>query len=314
MGLHDDDLVDMDLIPLINTAWKSSFAHIDKNKNALADRGWNPLNQNLLLHDDLRATMTRKEKSAEYHLSNDIIIPRKFKSSEASLTATEASSSTTSPSNHPSIDTGSDQSSPSTIAKPGDELNFSSGESLQYLKAMFNQDQWHAARERICEDNMNDGKTIKEQLKANSRLSAGILFKTGTNRLGKTVFDICRDNQQEKKQKSIDKMKKDENEYIKNVENAMKVWKKKGNVNNMTIRELTIVIKPFKQKSYGKMPNKKEELIAKYNEWVDRPTPVFNYDDIDDNIVELVHDVLVVNGDNNNDDIAKVVNMSEVEL
>ena len=44
-------------------------------------------------------------------------------------------------------------------------------------------------------DDMNDGKSIKEQLKANSRLSAGIVFKTGTNRLGKTVFDVCKDNQ-----------------------------------------------------------------------------------------------------------------------
>ena len=64
IGLHDDGLVDTDLIPLINTAWKASFARIDKNQNALADRGWNPLNKNLLLHDDLRATMTRREKSA----------------------------------------------------------------------------------------------------------------------------------------------------------------------------------------------------------------------------------------------------------
>ena len=45
----------------------------------------------------------------------------------------------------------------------------------------------------------------------------------------------------------------------------------------MTIRELTIVCKPFKRKTDGKMPNKKVDLIAKYNEWVGRPAPVFNY-------------------------------------
>ena len=174
---------------------------------------------------------------------------------------------------------------------------------------MLSQDQLHAARERIRDD-MNDGKSIKEQLKANSRLSAGIVFKTGKNRLGKTVFDVCKDNQMEKKQKEIDKMKQEENEYKKNVENAMKVWDKKGNVNEMTIRELTIVCKPFKRKTDGKMPNKKPELIAKYNEWVGRPAPVFNYDDINENIVASEDNVAVMN-DNENDNLDF---MSSVEL
>jgi len=316
IGLHDDGLIDTDLIPLINTAWKSSFARIDKNKNALADRGWNPLNQNLLLHEDLRATMTRREKSAQYHISNDIIIPN-FKTRttakscnlSACTTETEASSSEESRSNHPL--------SSSTTAKPGDELNFSSGESLRCLKAMLSQDQLHAARERIRDD-MNDGKSIKEQLKANSRLSAGILFKTGTNRLGKTVFDICKDNQLEKKQKEIDKMKQEESEYKQNVENAMKVWEKKSNVQEMTIRELTIVCKPFKRKTDGKMPNKKVDLIAKYNEWVGRPAPVFNYHDVDENIVASEDNVPVVNDtgndDNDNDANNNLEFMSTIEL
>ena len=38
-----------DLIPLINKAWNQSFAQIGKNHNAIANRGWNPLNRNILL-------------------------------------------------------------------------------------------------------------------------------------------------------------------------------------------------------------------------------------------------------------------------
>ena len=314
--LHDDVLIDTDLIPLINTALKSSFSRIDKNQNTLADTAWKPLNQNLLPPDDLRATMAKREKLAQYHISNDIIIPQKTnnvstkanKSCTLSINTTEseASSSESSLSNHPL--------SSSTTAKPGDELNFSSGESLRCLKAMLSQDQLHAARERIRDD-MNDGKSIKEQLKANSRLSVGIVFKTGTNRLGKTVFDVCKDNQMEKKQKEIDKMKQEENEYKKNVENAMKVWDKKGNVNEMTIRELTIVCKPFKRKTDGKMPNKKPELIAKYNEWVGRPAPVFNYDDVNGNIVASEDNVAVMNNNENDGDANDNLEfMSSVEL
>ena len=38
-----------DLIPLINKAWNQSLAQIDKNCNAIANRGWNPLNRNIIL-------------------------------------------------------------------------------------------------------------------------------------------------------------------------------------------------------------------------------------------------------------------------
>ena len=74
IGLHEDGLVDADLIPLINTAWKSSFAWIDKNQNAFADSRGNPLNQSLLQNDDHRAALTRRKKSTQYNISNDTII------------------------------------------------------------------------------------------------------------------------------------------------------------------------------------------------------------------------------------------------
>ena len=44
LGLHDDGILDTDLMPLINYACDHSFARVDKNKNAISDRGWNPLN------------------------------------------------------------------------------------------------------------------------------------------------------------------------------------------------------------------------------------------------------------------------------
>ena len=53
-------------------------------------------------------------------------------------------------------------------------------------------------------------------------------------------------------------MKQEENQYNKNINDTLKVWEKKGNVQEMTIRELIIVCKPFKTKSDGKMSNKKK--------------------------------------------------------
>ena len=62
------------LMSLINKAWNSFFARIDKNKKAIAERGWNPLNFNLLLNEEIRATMTKEEKDNE-ETSDDVILP-----------------------------------------------------------------------------------------------------------------------------------------------------------------------------------------------------------------------------------------------
>ena len=63
-----------DLIPLINKACSKSFAFVNKNKNIIAECGWNPLNFNLLLNPEIRATTTKEEKAINEAFSN-IILP-----------------------------------------------------------------------------------------------------------------------------------------------------------------------------------------------------------------------------------------------
>ncbi len=77
------------------------------------------------------------------------------------------------------------------------DLNFSNGMSNYFQKACVSNEQLQQTREEIRKD-MDSGKSIKEQLKERSRLSAGILFKARSSRLGKTVFDVHKENQQEK--------------------------------------------------------------------------------------------------------------------
>ena len=44
------DITRKDIIPLINRAWKESFAIVSTNRNAIEERGWNPMNSALLHH------------------------------------------------------------------------------------------------------------------------------------------------------------------------------------------------------------------------------------------------------------------------
>ena len=54
------------IIVLVNQAWAQSFARSRTNtKKAIADRGWYPLNQNLLLNMTLRTSMANVDKDKE---------------------------------------------------------------------------------------------------------------------------------------------------------------------------------------------------------------------------------------------------------
>lgn len=55
---------------------------------------------------------------------------------------------------------------------------------------------------------------------------------------------------------------------------------------HMTIKELTTICKPLKRKEDGKMPTKKNELIAKYHEWNGRLAPIFDIVPIDEELID----------------------------
>ena len=177
---------------------------------------------------------------------------------------------------------------------------------------MLSQDQLHAARERICEDNIN-GKTIKEQLKTKSCLSAGLAFKAGSTRLGKTVFEVRRANHEDKIKSEIEKMKKDKIQYIINVENAKKMFEKKGAIENMTMHKLTIVCKPLKNKDDGSMPNIKEALISKYKEWVGRQPSIFNTSQLENSMMDDAIVTKIINDENRVDKLEDNL-ICEIEL
>ena len=60
--MDQPNLQPTDIIPCINYPWEQSFASIETSKKAIADRGWGALNFNLLVHDDVKATMTESER------------------------------------------------------------------------------------------------------------------------------------------------------------------------------------------------------------------------------------------------------------
>ena len=62
-----------EIMILVNYAWSVSFAKVPSNKTAIAERGWNPLNRNIILDTAVRATMTKLEIEKESEAG--IVIP-----------------------------------------------------------------------------------------------------------------------------------------------------------------------------------------------------------------------------------------------
>ena len=62
-----------------------------------------------------------------------------------------------------------------------------------------------------------------------------IIFKARSVCLGKTVFDIHTENQEDKRKDAIEKNKKDEKEYNENVAKAKAVFEKKSNLQSLRI-------------------------------------------------------------------------------
>ena len=119
-------LQSIDLIPVINKAWSQSFGRVKQNQKAISDRGWNPLNFNLMLLPAIHATMTQKEIQAEKEETSIIILPSHFVPSEDT-----ASSSAYTGSNE-SIITGTKCSSTTaTDTQQSSSLNFEYGKAAE---------------------------------------------------------------------------------------------------------------------------------------------------------------------------------------
>ncbi len=85
-------LTPTDMMHIINNAWNKIFARVGMNKNAISDQGWNPLNCALLLNEELRATMTTKESTAEYCPTYNIVIPKIYPPNNDSSSDTDDNS------------------------------------------------------------------------------------------------------------------------------------------------------------------------------------------------------------------------------
>ena len=272
-----------DVIPIVNYAWAHSFGRVTSNMKAIRDRGWNPLNRNLLLEPKLRSTMTEGDKQSEA-----AIIPSQYLPSSAAISPHGNPTTTTLiPSTTTALVPASTAIDPTSAAlvptsttliaaysEPKEYLNYRGGTAAFCLDRIVQHNDLMESRERIKRE-YKDGKSIEKMIdEQKGAFSAGKAFSVGLVRIGKTVFDRVT--------KHTEEMKKAEQKRNEAARLVMADMVKKANevkalgkeANALTIAQIKVLLAPLKRKGDKALPSKKVDLLARLREWEGRgPLP-----------------------------------------
>ena len=88
------------------------------------------------------------------------------------------------------------------------------------------------------------------------------MFKSGSCRIGKTVFDVQKENTKKRESILKEKMMKNQEAYQAMLNEATYVHSLKLPVEKMTCKQLSAILKPLKTRDDPAMPTKKSEFVV----------------------------------------------------
>ena len=249
----------LEIMILINYAWDESFARVETNKTAIAERGWFPLNRKLLIDTQLRSTMTVNEQRDER--TNGVIVP--YHATDNFVEIAD---------NEPTLDLQYLPLPPLPASRP----NLQSGMSAFCLDAIVQNQDLMDARERIRR-NREEGESVSDKLKAIKKMTAAKMFLLGKTRLGEDIRDSVQANYDKHIQAAAAKSVKDAAAYRIIMANYNSVIALNKDPLSWNISQLKQVLKALKTKDDTAMPAKKTDLYNRYISWQTRiPRPVEN--------------------------------------
>jgi hypothetical protein len=255
------EIIPTDIIPIVNYAWSGSFDNVETNVKAILERGWFPLNRMLLLHPDIRKTMTQQDFEQEQEAG---FCPKGTQSTTSSLNPKSNSP------NLPTMDTTSFNKN----NKPEKHyLQFKGDTASHCLKKIVQEHDFQLAREKIIEDK-KQGKELHERILSLPRPTAARLIIDGrTHTLGEDLKDLVKKNAELKREaaekkrlQGIETYKKDKSEY----DIATEKNKDKPCLMAWTVSDLKAVVKMEKNKEDGPMPTTKRGIADLYAKCMDR--------------------------------------------
>ena len=185
---------DSDILPIVKHAFVESFAKQSSVKNAVASRGWNPLNYALLDHPDIKSSMPKEWQTSENCDSASVVVTNQTNSV-----------------------------SQTDVASTIDTVNLQTGTSASLLDEILKHEQKNEQRMKNIKDkaiNQMEQARISEEVRFKGRITSSKLAAKGHFQLDKTVRDAVKQRvdelqreEREKQQKRIDKEQKQRQKY-----------------------------------------------------------------------------------------------------
>jgi hypothetical protein len=239
-----------DITYIVRQAWASSFARIDNNKKAIAERGWGPMNFNCLLHPEIEATRHQGELGSGN--SNRRI---GHQDSRGEAIPSE-------PSQH----------------VPAAELNLSQGLAGSLIDSIL--------EARICDDARNGVNRKENRLKRvetalevinakKKRYSAGLHVSAQRYLLGPDVLDDQEARQLEQQNKVSERLEKKLQEFraLKSKVTAIRALEKRTSGEDMTVAQLKTMVTWYKRSGDLPIPATRALLLQRLNATVGRDDP-----------------------------------------
>jgi hypothetical protein len=216
-----------DVIPLINQAWEHSFGNVATNKNAIADRGWNPLNRALLLHPEIE-----KEREQQHQIDH-------------------------------TTDSHSDEQGNIEMMVLPNEINTTAGASGTCFQKLIQ----HCLRQGGIERNqtsLRTGDTISSNLKNAKRLSSAVLFRQGIHNVENIhVVELIKNNRDKIKEQAEKAKRKHRSETLSRIEVIAQLRLTKPDMLGWNMKDCSNYIQYKKRKGDLAMPKSLGELRAR---------------------------------------------------
>jgi hypothetical protein len=257
-------LLPTDIIPIVNVANAKSFANVKTNKHAIATRGWFPYNRNLLLHPDIRASMTETQKKEEYDSG---MYPSIRLASEKIDDLRPSMMSRDEMQNLRNLPPLSPSSSISSIRSDQIDLNFNGNLARSLLKTLVRAHDLQEVRKEIMASKTEEIER-KDRIKKMERFTAANLITSGgTHTLGVELLDEVKHRQAERKQEHDWKKQKQNTAYLKLCSDADAILSKCNDPSKWNVDQIKAVLKPLKRKSDAGMPATRKDLVKRWNDW-----------------------------------------------
>lgn len=228
----------VDIVNLVHEAWLESFARVKSNKKAIADRGWNPLTYNCLLHPEILATKYQHDITGASNIEQSATSP-------TSLAITE-------------------------------KLNLSQGLAGTLIDSIVETRMRDDACNGVNLDEIRrkQRQSAIDAMETGKRITADRLVASGSHALGPDLFKKIADREMVRDEEECEKVRKKIREFRTLHDKVLGIQALNKSHDQMTVSELRTMVLWHKRPTDASAPTNRQSLLTRLRDTCARDEPI----------------------------------------